>query len=351
MYEYLGQKVKVEKITTAADKPWGMAFLPNGSMLVTDRDGDLFLHNTNGQDIQIKNVPEVVARGQGGLLDIEVHPDFENNHLIYLSYSKPNPEGEGQTTAIYQAILKDQELIKGKDIFIALPYLKTRHHYGSRMDFGPNGKLYFSVGDRGKRDDNPQFLDNACGKIHRINDDGSIPADNPFVGQEGVVESIWSYGHRNPQGLVWDLEQGILWTNEHGPRGGDEINSVEKGKNYGWPVISYGINYNGTTFTEITEKEGMEQPNHYWIPSIGVCGMTIVKDEKYPAWKGYLLSGSLRFDYISMIKDQSDTVVDQEIKLLPNIGRLRSLSTDREGYIYVGVEEPGRVYKILPVED
>ena len=211
--------------------------------------------------------------------------------------------------------------------------------------------MYFSNGDRGKRDDFPQKLDNTNGKIHRLNDDGSIPADNPFVGQAGVTESIYSYGHRNPQGLAIHPQTGLIWEHEHGPKGGDEINIIEKGKNYCWPVISYGINYSGTTFTDITEKEGMEQPIHYYVPSIAPCGMTFLDSDIYPEWKNNLFIGSLSFRYLERVQLLGDKVVYQE-KLLDELNsRVRNVKVGPDGYLYVAVEEPGRILKILPKED
>jgi len=218
------------------------------------------------------------------------------------------------------------------------------------MEFDREGYLYFSVGDRGNRDRNPQTLDNHCGKIHRVNDDGSIPEDNPFAGTEGAMASIYSYGHRNPQGVIMHPETGEIWTHEHGPRGGDEINVINPGKNYGWPVISYGINYDGTIFTSSTEEEGMEQPLHYWVPSIAPCGMDFITGDRYPQWEGNLLVGSLKYQYLNMCVIKDGKVVSEEM-LLKNIGRLRNVKMGPDGYIYVGVEEPGTIYRLVPVSD
>ncbi len=218
------------------------------------------------------------------------------------------------------------------------------------MAFDPEGYLYFSVGDRGNRDENPQNLDNHCGKIHRIHDDGSIPDDNPFVSEEGAMPSIYSYGHRNPQGMAVHPTTGAIWTHEHGPRGGDEVNIIRKGDNYGWPVISYGINYDGTSFTQITEKEGMEQPLHYWVPSIAPCGAAFVASDRYPGWEGDFLVGSLRFEYLNRCQINGDEIASEEI-LMENIGRLRSVATGPDGYVYVGVEDPGAIYRLMPMTD
>jgi aldose sugar dehydrogenase len=337
----------LEMVVDGLESPWGMAFLPNNEILVTDKYGTLYKVVPSKSKTKITGVPEVQSGGQGGLMDIELHPGFETNNIIYLSYSKIKDGNGLSTTAVLKARLQENQLTDQEIIFEALPYLPTRHHYGSRLEFDNDGHLYLSVGDRGRRDENPQSLDNHCGKIHRINDDGSIPEDNPFVGNQGAKASIFSYGHRNPQGVVKHPETGLIWTHEHGPRGGDEINIVEKGKNYGWPVISYGINYNGTVFTDITHKEGMEQPILYWVPSIAPCGMDFVTGDRYPAWKGNLLVGSLRFKYLERCVVENNKVVHQE-KLLKNIGRVRNVKMGLDGFIYVAVEEPGVVYRVVP---
>lgn len=342
------QSFKLEEVISGLRSPWGMAFLPNGDMLVTDKFGTLYRHNKKKGLQKISGVPEVVSRGQGGLMDVELHPEFNKNNWIYLTYSKKG-QGNTATTAVMRAELKDNQLKQAKIIFEALPYLPTRHHYGSRLEFDQDGYLYVSVGDRGRRNQNPQYLNNFCGKIHRIHDDGSIPSDNPFVNDKGAIGSIYSYGHRNPQGVAMHPESGRIWAHEHGPRGGDELNLIQKGENFGWPVISYGINYNGTTFTDQTSQEGMLQPEKYWVPSIAPCGMTFVKGDRYPEWKNDLLVGSLRFEYIARLEMKGDQVVSEE-PLLKNIGRIRDIQMSRDGYIYFSVENPGVVYKMVPVE-
>jgi glucose/arabinose dehydrogenase len=342
------QSFRVEEVITGLRSPWGLAFLPNGDMLVTDKFGTLYRHNQKDGLQEITGVPEVVSRGQGGLMDVELHPDFEKNNWIYLTFSKKG-SGNTATTAVMRAKLKGNKLEKEEIIFEALPYLSTRHHYGSRLEFDKDGYLFVSVGDRGRRNDNPQYLDNFCGKIHRLHDDGSIPKDNPFVDDKKAIGSIYSYGHRNPQGLALHPESGRIWAHEHGPRGGDELNLIQKGENFGWPIISYGINYNGTTFTEETKKEGMLQPKKYWVPSIAPCGMTFVNSDRYPNWKNDLLVGSLRFEYIARIEMDGEEVVEEE-SLLKNIGRIRDIQVSPDGYIYFSKENPGVVYKLVPVE-
>lgn len=340
----------LDTVVRGLEIPWGIAFLPDGEILVTDRNGKFYRQKEGQEKVEIKGVPEVRTKGQAGLLDIEVHPDFANNQTIYLAFSKPRGEKEA-TTAVLKAKLDGDKLMDVTEIFEALPYSDKPYHYGSRLEFDKDGFLYITVGDRGTREKNPQTLENNhCGKIHRLNADGSIPADNPFVNTPEATASIWSYGHRNPQGLVFDKAKGIMWETEHAPRGGDEVNIVKKGLNYGWPIVSYGINYQGTRFTDLTEKEGMEQPVFYYLPSTGTCGLTLVTGDKYPNWKGDLLAGSLRYQYLSRLKMDGQKVVGEE-RLVENVGRLRAVEMGNDGHIYFSVESPGLVLRIKPVQE
>ncbi|MCX2719631.1 PQQ-dependent sugar dehydrogenase [Lentiprolixibacter aurantiacus] len=328
--------------------PWGIEQLPNGEILVTERGGRLFLVSTDKQLTEITGVPDVVSLGQGGLLDVLIHPDFENNAFVYLSYSRANPNNASEyTTAVARARLEGNSLVDVENIFTALPYLSSSKHYGSRLLFDGNGFLYVSVGDRTFRDVYPQELDNALGKIHRIHDDGQVPADNPFYNTSGAVNSIFTYGTRNPQGMSLHPETGMVWEGEHGPRGGDEINILEAGNNNGWPVISYGINYDGTTFTDLTEADGMEQPVYYWTPSIAPCGMTFVSSDFYGNWKNDLFVGSLKFEYLHRLKMNGNQVVGHET-LLEGIGRVRDAQMGTDGYLYIAVEGPGRLIRLVP---
>jgi glucose/arabinose dehydrogenase len=320
-------------------------------LLVTDKSGELWKVGKDRSKIEVKGVPEVLFEGQGGLLDIELHPKFSENKWLYLSYSIFK-EGEDETlasTAVSRYKLIGNELVDGKLIFEAVPYSDTQHHYGSRLEFDDEGYLYITVGDRGAREANPQNLSLFAGKTHRIRDDGKIPDDNPFIDKPGAVKSIYSYGVRNPQGMILNPSTREIWIHEHGPKGGDEINIIKKGTNYGWPVISYGINYDGTIFTELTEKDGMEQPIHYWVPSIAPSGMDFVRGNLYPGWNGDLLVGSLKYEYLHRCKMDGSKVVSEEM-LLKGIGRVRNVKQGPDGYIYVAVEEPGRIYKIIPVK-
>ncbi|MFT6856527.1 MAG: glucose/arabinose dehydrogenase [Cyclobacteriaceae bacterium] len=328
--------------------PWAITQLSNGDLLVTDRGGKLYRITTENQLETIAGIPSVQSSGQGGLLDVEIHPDFSNNQLIYLSYSQQNPQNASQaTTAVARGKLIGNDLTEVEDIFIALPYHSTNRHYGSRLLFDNAGYLYVSVGDRGSRDNFPQALNNQLGKVHRLNDDGSIPTDNPFVNDQNAESSIYAYGIRNPQGLSLHPETGDVWEGEHGPQGGDEINMLNAGRNYGWPVISYGINYNGTPFTDLTEKEGMEQPVHYWVPSIAPCGMDFVSGDFYAGWKSDLMVSSLKFEYLHRLKMDGNLVIGQE-ELLKGIGRIRDVHMGRDGYLYIAVEGPARVIRLIP---
>lgn len=344
-----GNDIKTELVAEGLDIPWGMEFLPKGEMLIAERHGRLTRLSQDGNLIEIDGLPDIRAKGQGGLMDLKLHPDYSSNGWIYISYVyyDENDNSKGNT-AIMRARLNNNRIVDKEIIFKAVPTVSTAHHFGCRMVLDNEGFLWFGVGDRGRRDDFPQRLDNANGKIHRIHDDGRIPVDNPFVDNPNAIHSIFSYGHRNPQGIAMHPGTGEIWEHEHGPKGGDEINLIQKATNYGWPVISYGVNYSGTKFTELTEKEGMAQPIHYYVPSIAPCGMTFVTGDKYPYWEGSILIGSLSFRYLERIKFKDGVVVEQE-KLLENMdSRVRDVRMGPDGFIYVALEGPGRILKILP---
>lgn len=348
------------RVVTVADGfeiPWGMEFLPNGDMLVTERPGRIRIVR-DGQLLPdpVDGAPEVLAEGQGGLLDITLHPDFARNRMVYLSYSKPLEAGEGATTAIARARYEDGALHDFEDIFIADS--RGRGHYGSRIVFDGQGHFFFSVGDRqapsrGDLESHPaQDRSNHHGTINRLNEDGSVPQDNPFVGMEGVEPSIYSYGHRNPQGLVMDMETGDLWTTEHGPQGGDELNLVEEGRNYGWPVVGYGVNYgSGTTIHEGTMREGWANPRYVWVPSIGTSGLELYTGDRFPLWRGNLFAGGLSGEVVYRFTLDGQDVVHHET-LLDGIGRVREVRQGPDGYIYVALErrdgEPSRIVRLEP---
>ncbi|WP_194766008.1 PQQ-dependent sugar dehydrogenase [Tamlana sp. I1] len=336
---------KTELVVPDLNIPWGMAFLPDGSMLITEKSGEL-IHFKDNKKTTISGLPEIYVRGQGGLLDIQLHPNYASNGWIYFSYASAEGEGDGGNTAIMRAKLTDNHLTENQLLYKATPNTKKGQHFGSRIVFDNEGYLYFSIGERGARDENPQDITRDGGKIYRLNDDGSTPTDNPFINTKDAKTAIYSYGHRNPQGLIKNPHTGAIWEHEHGPQGGDEINIIEKGKNYGWPVISYGINYSGTSFTEITHKEGMEQPIFYWTPSIAPSGFAYVTSNKYPDWQDNLLVGSLKFSYLERLVLKNNKVVKRE-KIFENLGRFRDVVQAPDGYIYIAVEGKG-IYKIIP---
>lgn len=324
---------------------WGLEFLNDNSILATLKSGSI-IHFKDGVKKELKGVPEIYLRGQGGLLDIAIHPNFEKNKFIYLSYASEDIEGKGGNTTISRAILNGDTLEELEVLYKGTPDSRKGQHFGGRMEFDNENYLFFSIGDRGNRNVNPQDITIDGGKIYRIKDDGTIPKDNPFYNDGNAKKAIYSYGHRNPQGMFKHPVSGKIWTNEHGPRGGDEINIIEKGKNYGWPKITYGINYSGTTITKNKSLPNMEQPLYYWIPSIAPSSFEYISSEIYPNWKGSLLTGALVFKYIERIVLEDDIVVSRS-KIAENLGRPRDIKQGPDGYIYVSIENKG-VYKIMP---
>lgn len=339
----------VQTVVEGLDIPWGMAFLPNGSMLITERDGTLRLVEDGELVVDpVGGVPDVFARNQGGLLDINLHPDFEENGWIYISYSKPD-NGTGMT-AIVRARYDSEEhsLVDMEELYVGQPFTDRGHHFGSRIEFDPDGYLYFAIGDRGEME-TAQDISTSQGNFFRLNDDGSIPEDNPFVGKEGLDE-IYSYGHRNIQAMAVHPETGVVWTTEHGPRGGDELNVQNKpGANYGWPEITYGINYDGTIITDETEKEGMEQPVHYWDPSIAPSGMDFVTGDRYPGWEGDIFNGALAFQLLSRVVIDGTEFVEEE-RLLEGTGRIRDVRMGPDGYLYYSNESNGTINRLVPLD-
>jgi glucose/arabinose dehydrogenase len=341
-------KFTVDTLTDKLDNPWGIAFLPDGRILVTEKKGEIrIIKDGKLLEEKIENVPAVYDHGQGGLLDIIVHPDYANNGWIYLSYAKPGEGGGGTTIA--RTKLNGNAFTDFQDLFSAKPFVDSEVHFGSRIVFDGQGHIFFSSGERGTKE-NAQNLGNHLGKVLRLNEDGTVPTDNPFVNTAGAKPEIWSYGHRNPQGLVYDKATGELWDAEHGPKGGDELNKVEKGKNYGWPVITYGINYDGTPITDITAKEGMEQPVWYWVPSIATCGLTQVTSDKYPNWKNNFIVGALAQTHIARVEVSNGKYMKHE-KLLDKVGRVRMVTQGPDGYVYIATQSPGMLLKIVPASN
>lgn len=340
--------INVDTLYTEFENPWGMTWLSDGKMLVTEKKGEILIFQDDkftGEKVQ--GLPEVWTQGQSGLLDIATHPKFEENGWIYISYGKQMPDSTSATT-IMRFKLDGNNAINQEELIQSLPAWKSNQHYGSRIVFDNDGYLYYSSGERGNTPTNAQDLTNSHGKVHRINDDGTIPSDNPFVDTEGAVGSIWTYGNRNPQGLYFDKENNRLYETEHGPQGGDELNLLVKGKNYGWPVITWGIGYDDKPVSDIQEKEGMEQPLTYYVPSIATAGMTMVTSDKYPAWKGDILIGALRKMHINRVDMDGSVAGEQEI-MFQDIGRVRQVSQSPDGYIYAITEGTGLMVKLIPI--
>ena len=333
-----------ELIVDGIDIPWGMDFIDETEFLVTDKKGILY-YVKNGVKTEVSGLPKVYVRGQGGLLDVALHPNFKSNKIVYLAISVNLEGDEGGNTAIYSGTFEKFKINNMKLLYKAVPNTKKGQHFGSRIVFDDKGHLFFGVGDRGNRDVNPQDIKNDGGKIYRLNLDGSIPDDNPFVNKQGAKKAVYTYGNRNPQGLIFHPITGELWEHEHGPKGGDEINIIEKGKNYGWPVITYGINYSGTSITDKREMPGMEQPLYYWVPSIAPSGMAFSTSDIYKDWKGDLFVGSLKFKYLERLVIRDKKVIKRE-KILDEIGRVRNVKEGPDGYLYIGVDGKG-ILKVI----
>lgn len=329
----------VTPVVSDLTNPWGMCWLPNGDLIYTEKQGTMYrFDGTNS--IEIKNIPEVYTRGQGGLLDVTVHPKFKDNNYIYISYASPAGTEDGGNTAIARAVLKNDELTDFKVLYKATPNTRKGVHFGSRFAWDREGRLYFTMGERGERDVNPQDITRDNGKVYRIHDDGRIPSDNPFVDVKGAKTAIYTYGNRNPQGMTTHPVTGAIIAHEHGPEGGDEINFIKAGVNYGWPVISYGEEYGGGVFAESTQKEGMAQPFYYWVPSIAPSGFAVINNDAYGDWNGNYLVGSLKFQYLEMLTVNDEGVTKRE-KLVDKIGRLRNVAMSPSGIIHIGVEGKG----------
>jgi glucose/arabinose dehydrogenase len=352
-----GGSVNVEVVADGLEALWGFTFLPDGSILATERPGRLRMIHPGGHLMEelISGTPEVFARGQGGLLDVALHPDFETNRLVYLTYAKP-VDGNS-TTAVVRGRLEGMALVDVEDIFIA--NTRGRGHYGSRLAFDSDGYLFVTVGDRQANPNEDQTnhpaqdRSNHHGTVNRLNDDGSIPADNPFVGQDGMEPSIWSYGHRNPQGMAFDPATGHLWINEHGPQGGDELNLVQPGLNYGWPVIGYGVNYGGNVLHEGTHQTGMEQPVHYWVPSIATSGMLVYSGSTFPSWQGNLFVGGLNGEQVARLTLDGTEVVAEET-LYRGHGRIRDIRQGPDGALYLGIDtsaDKASIVRLTPTDN
>ncbi len=359
-----GERFRIETVADKLATPWSIAFLPDGRMIFTEKPGRVrIVEKGKLLPAAVKGTPEVRDEGQGGLLEIAVHPQYAENGWIYLAYSDPASGLKGKElsvsaivrgvslTTLVRGRIKDGAWTDEQTIWKApLEFYKPGGgvHFGCRIAFDRQGYLFFSHGERG-RGPEAQELARPNGKIHRIHDDGRIPADNPFVNTPGAFPSIWSYGNRNPQGLDFDPRTGILWESEHGPRGGDELNIIRGGRNYGWPVITYGMNYDGSAMTDKTAQEGMEQPITYWTPSIAVCGIDFYEGTAFPRWTGNLFVTALAHQELRRIVIEGEKVVSQEV-ILKDIGRLRDVASGPDGAIYVAVNDPGRIIRLVPVK-
>ncbi len=354
------------RVVTVADgleHPWSIAFLPGGDMLVTERPGRLRIvrQGTLLAD-PVPGVPEVFAEGQGGLLDVVPHPDFASNRLLYLSFSKPNADGSQATTAVVRGRFENDRLTRIEELFEAVS--RGRGHYGSRLAFDRDGFLFITVGERqapasGDLEAHPaQDLTNHHGTTIRLHDDGRVPADNPFADRADALPEIWSYGHRNPQGLAIHPETGDVWLTEHGPQGGDELNLVLPGLNYGWPVVGYGVNYrSGSAIHEGTHREGMEPPVHFWVPSIATSGLLIYTGDRFPEWRGNMFAGGMAGEQLARLTmDGMDgQQVEIEETLVHGMGRIRDVRQGPDGYIYLAIDggqgPPTPIVRLEPADE
>jgi aldose sugar dehydrogenase len=349
------QEFRLENVAGPLDTPWGLVFLPNGDMLVTERPGTLRVISKGKLGEPIRGLPKPYVRQDAGYFDVTIHPDYAKNGWVYLAYSDsigdapPPPGGRlASMTVIIRGHIRDGAWVDQQTIFRAKPefYYQNDTHYGCRFYWDKQGHLFFTLGERGKSLD-AQDLKSPLGKIHRVMDDGSTPSDNPFVKEPGAVGSIWSYGNRNPQGLQYHPVTGKMWATEHGPTAGDELNRIDAGRNYGWPTISRGTTFAGEII-EGTERAGMEQPVIWWTPTVAPSGLTFYTGNRYPAWKNDLFIGTLFGRSLRRITTDGDKVTNQEI-VFADLGRVRTVVQGPDGYLYVLLASPGRVARLMPV--
>jgi len=353
VFETEHHNFRVETVVPEIDTPWSINWLNPETMIVTEKTGALKLFANGKLSQAITGTPQVVSSGQAGLLEVAPHPDYATNGWIYLTYSEPLTNADGDDVALTKVVrgrIKSGTWIDQQTIFEAdiEHYRKAGGvHYGSRIAFDQDGYLFFTMGERGAQD-RAQELGRPNGKIFRLHDDGSVPADNPFLNNAAALPAIWSYGHRNPQGLDFDPRDGTLWETEHGPRGGDELNIIRPGANYGWPIITYGMNYNGKPITAETARDGMEQPATHWTPSLAVCGIDFYEGTKFPHWTGNLMVGALAQQHIRRVEIENGQVIAQEI-LLQDFGRVRDVANGPDGYIYLALNKPDKIVRLVPV--
>ena len=350
---------RVVTVVDALVQPWSIAFLPGGDMLITERPGRLrILRQGKLLPQPVEGIPKVFHSGQGGLLEVMPHPNFASNRLLYISYSKPGTTDQDSRTALIRGRFENDRLTQVQEIFDAVS--KGRGHYSGKIAFDRNGYLFLTLGDRqvppeGNLEAHPaQDLTNHHGKIVRLHDDGRVPADNPFVNRAGARPEIWTYGHRNLQGLAIHPETGDVWANEHGPQGGDELNVIQPGKNYGWPVIGYGVNYQtGLAIHSGTHRQGMEQPMRVWVPSIGISGLMIYTGDRFPQWRGNIFIGGMNGQQLSRLTLNGQRIVNEEA-LVQQRGRIRDIRQSPDGYIYLVTDDrdgkPTPILRLEPVE-
>lgn len=333
-----------EEVASGLKHPWGLAFLPSGDALVTERSGDLRLITSEGLSAQpVSGLPEIVATGQGGMMGIAIDPDFSQNNKVYVCL---NVAGEGGwSSEVHVGEFDGANLNNVKQVFAAQPKYESRHHFGCRIAFDKDKHIFISLGDRGGFKEEAQNTDNHTGTVVRLNHDGTTPQDNPFL--TGKAPEVYSYGHRNVQGMILHPETGQIWTNEHGPRGGDEVNILSKGANYGWPTITYGINYDGSVITDKTEMEGMRQPLKYWDPSFAPSGMMFYTGDMFQEWQGDLFIGSLKFRYLKHLKIEGNKVVAESNLFEELDGRIRDVVQGPDGAIYLVTDSnEGKVIRV-----
>lgn len=347
--------IQVKTIAEGLENAWGMAFLPDGSMLVTERPGRMRIVSADGKVGEpLSGLPKIFAQGQGGLLDVVLAPDFATSKKIYFSYSEPGEGSESKlnSTAVSFATLNGNKLENLTRVFSQQPKVSSSNHYGSRLVWAPDGTLFITLGERYSEKDKAQTLDNHQGKVVRINADGSVPKDNPFVKTAGALPEIWSYGHRNMQGAAINPISKELWTGEHGPQGGDELNIDRAAKNYGWPVITYGENYGGGKIGEGTHKAGMEQPIYKWVPSIATAGFIFYTGDKFPQWKNNILLTSLREKtFVRLVVDDEKITKEERLLTKEVDERLRHVVQGPDGLVYLLTDESkGGIYQLSPAK-
>jgi glucose/arabinose dehydrogenase len=350
---------RVTKVVEALVQPWSIAFLPGGDLLITERPGRLrIVQQGKLLPEPVEGVPKVLHSSQGGLLEVALHPNFASNRLLYLTFSKPSADGKESTTALVRGRFEKDRLTGVEQLFESVS--QGRGHFGGKIAFDKNGYLFLTLGDRqvppeGNLEAHPaQDLSNHHGKMIRLHDDGRVPTDNPFVNRAGAKPEIWSYGHRNIQGIAIHPQTGDVWIDEHGPQGGDELNRVQPGKNYGWPVIGYGVNYRtGLAIHTGTHREGMEQPVHIWVPSIGISGAMVYTGDRFPQWRGNLFVGGMVGEQLARLTLEGQRVVNQET-LAQRMGRIRDVRQGPDGYIYLVTDDregkPTPVLRMEPAE-